>query len=132
MYKHLRVLLSTSVLYLASSLSYGQEPATKTDAGIIAQPQEHVRHMRAHKTPREATDISQNNEMPAPAVAKQSGSEARKAPKVSAAHPQPKTKQVAQRGGSRVAADKQTVSRPVIRAEPQGQRQSDFFEELFN
>jgi hypothetical protein len=132
MHKLFGVLLSAAVYSVASPLSYAQEPASKNDAGTIAQPQEHVRHMRAHKTPRVATDISQNNEMPEPAVAKQSGSGTEKTPKASATPPRPKTKQLAQRGRSRVAADRQIVSRPVIRAEPQGQKQSDFFEELFN
>ncbi len=132
MNKLFRILLSAAIFCLVSSLSYGQEPATKTDASIIAQPQEHVRHMRAHKTPREATDISQNNEMAEPAVAKQSGSGSGKAPKASAAPSQSKPKQLAQRGRSRVAASKQTVSRPVIPSEAPQQKQTDFFEELFN
>lgn len=124
--------LSAAVFCLASSLSSGQELATKGDAGTTAQPQEHVRHMRAHKTPGVGTDVSQNNEMPEPAVAKQSESGSGKAPKASAAPLQSKKKQVAQRDRSRVAANKQTANRPVIPHEAPQQKQSDFFEELFN
>jgi hypothetical protein len=138
MYKRLGISLSAMVFCLASPPSYGQESASDSASeavpGAIAQPQEHVRHMRAHKRGGVAPDTDQNNETPEPkqVVAKEMEERSAKAPKAPPTRAKfNKTKLQAHIARSKVATDKAVVSHPATPSETIPKR-SGFFEELFN
>jgi hypothetical protein len=139
MYRLFRVLVSAAAFCLASSLSYGQEPAddsfSKTVPDNVAQSQEHFRHIRAHKRPEMGSDTDQKKETPSPtlAVAKQIDGGSAKARKVSSRQAKPtKTKLQAKVVKPKVAVEKAAVSRLATPPEIRSPKSSGFFEELFN
>jgi hypothetical protein len=139
MYKLFGVLVSAAVFCLASPLSYGQEPAndsaSETVPGSVAQPQEHVRHIRAHKRPGLASDTDQNNETPksSQAVAKQIEAGSGKARKATTPHAKSNKPKLEPRiGKTKVTVEKAAVTRPAAPSETTSPKPSGFFEELFN
>jgi hypothetical protein len=139
MYRLFGVLIFAVVFCFASSLSYGQEPANDSASGrgpdAVAQPQEHFRHIRAHKRPKIASDTDQKKETPSStlAVAKQIDGGSAKARKVSSPQAKPtKTKLQAKVVKPKVAVEKAAVSRPATPPEIRSPKSSGFFEELFN
>ena len=139
MYGLFGVLLFSVVFCLASSLSYGQEPANDSASGrgpdAVAQSQEHFRHIRAHKRPEMASDTDQKKETPSStlAVVKQIDGGSAKARKVSSPQAKPtKTKLQAKVVKPKVAVEKAAVSRPATPSETTSSKSSGFFDELFN
>jgi hypothetical protein len=139
MYKRFGVFVFAAVFCLAFSVSYGQEPAddsaSKTVPGNVAQSQEHVRHMRAHKRPGLASGIDQNNETPESkqVVAKEIEGGSSKARKATSTHAKSnKTKLQAHIVRSKVAPEKAAFSHPATPSETRSPKPSGFFEELFN
>ncbi len=133
MYKLFGVLLPAAVFCLVSPPSYGQAQGADSGSGTAAPPEEHVRHIRAHKRSDLASDTDQKKETPSPSqvVAKQvegGSAKARKFPQAKL----PKTKLQAKTVKSKVAVEKATVSRPATPSEARSPKPSGFFEELFN
>jgi hypothetical protein len=134
MYKLFGVLLSAAVFCLASPMSYCQELAVNSaseSGDNVARFEEHVRHIRAHKRPNQASDTDQAKETPSAtqAVVKQiEGGLARKYPQAKPS----KKKLQAQIVKSKVATDKAAISRPATPSKPGDPKPTGFFEELFN
>lgn len=136
MYKLFGVLLSAAVFCLASPMSYCQELAVNSaseSGDDVAQSQEHVRHIRAHKRPNQTSDPDQAKETPSAtqAVIKQIEGGMAKARKYPRDKPSKKKLQ-AQIVKSKLATDKAAVSRPATPSEPGDPKPTGFFEELFN
>jgi hypothetical protein len=139
MYRLFGVLVYATALSLASLPSYGQERTTDGDAetltDTVAQSQEHVRHIRAHKRPGSASDTDQSDAPPKPnqTVPNQIEAATNKAYKPTAAPIRShKTMMKAQIVRSKVGVEKASVSRPVPPPAATGPKSSGFFEELFN
>jgi hypothetical protein len=135
MYRVSGVLVLVFVL-LGSPYSFAEEPpitggGSEIASGQDAKPEEHVRHLRAHRKPSRTSEADETVEPPEPAAAAPTR-EADKVPVASVAQPKPKTKQQAAKPKSRIVTVKETMSRPATPAEILQSKPRGFFEELFN
>lgn len=135
MRKLFAVLASTAVFCLASPLSHAQQSTAGAGSETVPssedRPEEHVRHMRAHKKARMTSETEQNTEAPEATVVKATENVAQEGGKSSPAPAKVKPKKLAQKPKPRIAPERVSGTRPMNPTGYPAPRSSGFLEDLF-